>query len=152
MGWGTMPTHCPVCRTDLRPSKGKLNLEVDECPQGHGAFVDSRRITQVVAETTAERLRELPPEGEVDSVRCPSCSTAMATVHVGELALESCPSCGGMWFDTGDLRQFSHDWRSRAYGQESFASRADVIQEAQPFYPAEVISGVLTDFELSLDP
>ena len=40
-------------------------------------------------------------------MKCPRCSAAMETVPIGELQIDRCAKCGGLWFDEfelGDLR------------------------------------------------
>lgn len=36
---------------------------------------------------------------------CPRDGAALAPLEVDGLALDSCPSCGGLWFDLGELRR-----------------------------------------------
>lgn len=37
---------------------------------------------------------------------CPLCRTEMVTSNVDSLALDRCESCGGVWFDTRELREY----------------------------------------------
>ena len=127
-----------------------MNLQLESCPNGHGAFLDSSRMDQVVDENVVALIRRL--DGPlIEGGSCPACGAVQTQVNVGQLPTGLCRGCGGLWFAEQDLRRFQQEWRSRAYGAGSFLSRPDVLQEANKLYTAEVIAGVLTEFELSLD-
>jgi uncharacterized protein len=36
---------------------------------------------------------------------CPKDGDTMETIEVEDIAIDRCPTCGGMWFDLGELRQ-----------------------------------------------
>lgn len=37
---------------------------------------------------------------------CPLCRTAMKTLNIGDVSIDECPGCRGLWFDRGELEQF----------------------------------------------
>lgn len=141
---------CPICRTGLIEEKGKLNLGLARCTENHGSFVESEKLDLLVAERTTERIRALTDEAGAGGA-CPNCGTEMRQIDLSGLATEACPKCGGLWFDTPHLERYHQEWRSRAYGQDAFVNRAEVLEGANKLHAAEVISGVLTEFDMSLE-
>jgi Zn-finger nucleic acid-binding protein len=146
-----VPRSCPVCRGGLSPEAGKLSLEVDVCPADHGAFVEGTRLKRIVAEETAVKIFDRLMNDQVPAEACPQCEAPMGHVSLGDLSAMACSNCGGLWFNRPDLLAHQQAWRSRAYGENSFSARSDVVGEATPRHTAEVISGVLTEYEMSLE-
>lgn len=141
---------CPICSGGLIEEKGKLNLGLARCGQDHGSFVEAAKLQYLVEERTTRRIRELTDQAGAGGA-CPNCGTEMRQVDLNGLATEACPNCGGLWFGTAHLERFHQEWRSRAYGQDSFVNRAEVLEGANKLHAAEVISGVLTEFDMSLE-
>ena len=42
---------------------------------------------------------------EIHGMQCPRCQSELETIEVDGIELESCPECGGLWFDQGELRR-----------------------------------------------
>lgn len=42
--------------------------------------------------------------GEDGAVSCPKDQTPMERLHLAGVAVDRCPSCGGIWLDAGELR------------------------------------------------
>lgn len=63
---------------------------------------------------TMDEFRDLEKTGErSSSAKCPRCAIAMTESLYGELAVEECFSCGGMWFDERELQGFVARYRAR---------------------------------------
>ncbi len=141
---------CPICSTGLIEEKGKMNLGLARCTEDHGSFVESEKLRYLVEERTTQRIQQLTQEAGSGG-SCPKCGTEMRQIDLSGLAAEACPECGGIWFATRHLTQYHQEWRSRAYGQDAFVNRAEVLEGANKLHAAEVISGVLTEFDMSLE-
>lgn len=42
-------------------------------------------------------------QGRASNMRCPADGTPLWEFHVGQVAIDRCNSCGGLWFDAGEL-------------------------------------------------
>lgn len=89
---------CPKCmnisRLDEKPD-GKY-----DCSSCAGAFVDIRTIKKVIPwfklELTSKNISVFP---------CPNDQEMMLTQQVQGIELESCPKCGGIWFDKNEIKE-----------------------------------------------
>lgn len=137
---------CPDCRAELRPDRTKMNVTIDACPSGHGIFLDSGDVRDMVGPAASGKLRQLI-RGDGTEV-CPNCSGTMGGLPLGDVRALGCRTCGSLWFRNNDLKAHVHEVRKRAYGAHSMAARLDVVRDAAAFYPAEVVAGILTNFQL----
>jgi Zn-finger nucleic acid-binding protein len=92
--------NCPKCGSPLEQNEVLDQTFVHSCPHCSGAFYAEGEL--------AVRL-------ELRGVKtakwnCPSCASAMqtGTVYDGHLELDRCGSCGGIWFDAGELESLRH--------------------------------------------
>ncbi len=60
------------------------------------------RQQQALAENEKRRLKEL------HYMHCPKCGQKLATEKYGEVEVDVCPSCKGMWLDAQELEQIIH--------------------------------------------
>lgn len=127
-----------------------MNLGLARCASDHGSFVGSKKLEVLVEDRTTERIRQLTDEAGAGGP-CPDCGNEMRQIDLNGLDADACPSCGGLWFGTANLERFHQEWRSRAYGQDAFVNRAEVLEGANKLHAAEIISGVLTEFDMSLE-
>lgn len=56
-----------------------------------------------MAEEEKTRLREL------HHMRCPKCGMDLMEIQYEGISLDRCVSCGGTWFDAGEIEQLSGD-------------------------------------------
>jgi DNA-directed RNA polymerase subunit RPC12/RpoP len=58
---------------------------------------------------------------EVARGRCPRCGTRLTPQSLESVDVNTCPACGGLWLDKGDLAAVSgreqHSWLSRFFRQ-----------------------------------
>jgi Zn-finger nucleic acid-binding protein len=146
----TVGSTCPVCSDDMTVQKGKMNLQVQVCPANHGSFVEPDRLHNLVEETTIDEIRAQAAQGGA-GVTCPACAASTRQIDLAGILADVCAECAGIWFSAQDLERHQQAWRSRAYGENSFVSRTDVLEETGKLYAAEVIAGVLAEFELSIE-
>ena len=55
------------------------------------------------AEEERQRLKEL------HFMHCPKCGQQMELAHLGEIEVELCPDCGGVFLDAGELDKVVED-------------------------------------------
>lgn len=84
-------TQCPYCRAQLAtvgcPACFALvPLSATHCP-GCGALLAPR------------------PETMADGSSCPACNKPLAMATVGDLSLQECQACGGLWLDRAVFEQ-----------------------------------------------
>ena len=88
-------------------------LEVDLCPKCGGLWLDRGEITRAakMTETELDRLRTLltgakgpPPVPTENVAHCPSCPGNLAEVLLGNVHVDYCNKCHGIFLDRGELQ------------------------------------------------
>ena len=108
-----MNLGCVKCTSIL--DKAEIEeVEVDACPKCGGLWLDEGEIEKISAKMASEvdRLRDLlRQKGGAPAVpseiqdACPACTTTMQEVKVGDLHVDFCGSCKGIFLDRGELEQ-----------------------------------------------
>jgi Zn-finger nucleic acid-binding protein len=89
-------------------------LEVDLCPRCGGLWLDRGEITRAarLPETELTRLRGLltegggpPPLASESVVHCPACEGSLSEVVLGNVHVDYCGSCHGIFLDRGELEE-----------------------------------------------
>jgi Zn-finger nucleic acid-binding protein len=93
--------------------KGKIeDIEIDTCPQCGGVWLDQGEIELIAKKMAGEvdRLKGVlaprkgpPPVPSELSTACPACTSPMKEVPVGELHVDYCSQCKGIFLDRGEL-------------------------------------------------
>lgn len=125
-----------------------MNVVVDLCPQGHGILLDQGDLVSLVGEGTASQIRELVAKGTPVTGECPNCHHKLNSVEINHVRVRGCDRCGSLWYNNEDLKAHVAEVRKRAYGADSMAARIEVLRDATAFYPAEIVAGILTDYQL----
>src|SRR2546422_6084690 len=143
--------HCPrdgstaVLKKDEGP---RGSFVIDVCPTCGGAWFDRGEVSKVAGDREIER-KIVEYAGGASDLRCPRCERQMVRRPVGDVTLDVCPQCKGVWFDAGELAiaerslaaEFSAfepspatDGISRAWlvGSRFFMSRAALRQFLNP--------------------
>jgi len=130
---------CPACGASLHQITVS-DITVDVCKDGCGGiWFDNFELEKVDEkyESAGESLLNIKPESPVpiDSSKprlCPKCPNIKMMRHFrsvkGEVQIDECPSCGGVWLDQGELglirNQFDNDEArheaARAYFSNEF--------------------------------
>ena len=87
--------NCPKCGAPLEQYEILDQTYVHSCPQCSGAFYPEGALAV-----------HLQPRGDKPTQwTCPGCAGALRTAKVydGHLELDFCSSCGGIWFDAGEV-------------------------------------------------
>ncbi len=103
---------CPKCN-DVLNRKPVHKVEVDTCDQCGGIWLDrgelvklklsAGRRTMAHAQQSNEVGRNVPPTSQVVSLPCPACNGVLTPLQVGEIAVDICSKCRGLWLDRGEL-------------------------------------------------
>jgi Zn-finger nucleic acid-binding protein len=115
---------CPKCRGPLEAHKVTEQTTVDACPQCYGVWYDKGELAVPL------KLETLAASG----LGCPRCGQQLQVGQSkgGELVLDQCPGCGGVWFDVGEIQTLR-----RLAGVEQVASGAQEPERpAKPASPA----------------
>jgi Zn-finger nucleic acid-binding protein len=113
-----MPRICPDDKVFLRSLTMK-QVTVDACPHCAGIFFDEGEINQMRLDgddTLAELDERVQPAEDftIDFMaleepprQCPSCKhemDKMRYLYDSPVILDSCPNCGGVWVEDGELK------------------------------------------------
>lgn len=81
---------------------GRGRFDLDVCPTCQGVWFDRGEIAKAARDAQIERL-VVEYAGGASSLACPRCSGGMATRPVGEVSLDVCTACHGVWMDAGEM-------------------------------------------------
>lgn len=110
------PTHlaCVKC-TSVLDRATLEGLEVDLCPSCGGLWLDRGELTRAarLPESELTRLRELlsetagapPPLPTSHLVPCPACAGNLAEVMLGNVRVDHCAACHGVFLDRGEMEE-----------------------------------------------
>jgi Zn-dependent protease with chaperone function len=105
-----MAMQCPNCSESILHQRStKQGTMVDECPQCHGLWLESGKVLgfsprpRQLAAAMVDGLKDRQPSAH----QCPRCRCALERGGVADLELhaESCPDCGGLWFEAQEVRR-----------------------------------------------
>ena len=98
---------CPHCPIELE-SAASRGVDLDRCRRCEGLWFDRDELGKFNRFDSDFPLRpDNPTQGEFTSLRCPRCSSFLARfryVPGGELEVERCISCKGVWLDAGEIQ------------------------------------------------
>jgi hypothetical protein len=98
-------------------------LEIDLCPKCGGLWLDRGEITRTAKLPTEElaRLRTLltgrsgpPPVPTENKAPCPACPGSLNEVMLGDVHVDYCNKCHGLFLDKGELEQAIEAVHARA--------------------------------------
>lgn len=136
---GFMHTRtCPVCKVPLREITVKGRIHLDMCLTCRGLWFDRNELSQVQTAgrlpdtllTTPARPRDqiiceqcgAPNDraqntctacGAALRLLCPVCRVQMEEVQVGNVFIDRCQRCQGVWLDGGELRQLFEEFKRK---------------------------------------
>lgn len=108
----------------------QTGLEIDSCSQCLGLWFDGNELSALFPSKALVRrvLNEgytlpgdLTPEG---CRQCPRCAdTTMRPARAGDVTLDLCPSCKGIWFDRGEIARIVEDARRGLKGDREIVEQ-----------------------------
>ncbi|MBI4393703.1 MAG: zf-TFIIB domain-containing protein [Euryarchaeota archaeon] len=106
-----MRRDCPRDHTPLKPEqrkRGLSNVTIDACSECDGIFLDVGEIRKLTGNRDLNAL--LTKYLGIDTgsqLVCPSCGGLMDDEKAGDVILDVCISCKGVWLDTGELKKLA---------------------------------------------
>lgn len=97
-----MKRTCPRDRTALVERKLE-GVSVDECPKCGGAFFDADELGRATGDKELARYLSTVHGAGASPMVCPACGHLMDLDKVGEVQLDHCTSCLGVWLDKGEM-------------------------------------------------
>ena len=99
--------RCPKCQTDTlhaTPIQGKAFM-VETCSNCRGIWFDPAELKRLM--TVAIDEVQIPERAETTSLACPKCAAALSRFDYPQtdILVEMCPACGGLWLDSGEMKQ-----------------------------------------------
>jgi Zn-finger nucleic acid-binding protein len=77
-------------------------FRIDVCPTCGGVWFDQGEIGRLTNDREIERMIVAYASG-ASKFACPGCGGAVARRPVGDVTLDVCTSCHGVWMDRGEL-------------------------------------------------
>lgn len=79
--------------------------------------VEAERLKQLRAEHQARMAEEARRTlKELHFMRCPKCGQELTTTKLGEVEVDVCPGCRGMFLDDGELEKLGEERGRGAFG------------------------------------
>jgi len=140
--WGSQRMlKCPKCGADTEEFEyAGIGVMLDRCVKGDGFWLDKGELdkVQIMMEyykRIIEPVSTAAGSGEsVTEKDCPICKKKMIEKENEGVAIDICPSCGGVWLDKDELYQIIEK-RETQFSQE----------ERKGINPQEVKQGIQTD-------
>ena len=103
---------CPKCvSAELETKMGPQGSAVDLCPSCQGVWLDNGEVYLYAKDPQGvfQALKEAYAQGAPSPRTCPRDGSRLQQVRPGgsSLVIDACPSCGGDWFDKGEIQQLN---------------------------------------------
>lgn len=107
---------CPECDVEL-VEKDVDGILIDCCFTCRGYFFDSKELEDASKNTKSQKIMSTSSKIQVDTKRrvrkCPKCTFVMSIKKMGEIEIDRCMSCVGVWLDGGEFAKVSELINSR---------------------------------------
>ena len=111
--------YCPKDGTTLGRRIYESDIEINECPQCGGIWLDHGELEQIqstIENDYSDKIQKEVNRGaqafhmkkqlEEDRLTCPNCDEIMSKKEHGftsQVIIDYCPYCRGIWLDKGEL-------------------------------------------------
>ncbi len=83
-------------------------VEVDVCPKCNGIFLDKKEIRKLTGDWSLSKLLTKYVGLDSDSqLVCPNCGGLMEIEDAGNVRVDACLDCKGVWLDAGELERLA---------------------------------------------
>ena len=136
--------QCPACRHEpmVAMADRTTGLEIDSCSQCRGLWFDGNELSALFPSTALSRrvLNEptVPAAPvELSGTRlCPRCDKQMRTARAGDVTLDLCGECKGIWFDQGEVQRIVEEARRGLKGD------AEIVEQVTLGKALEGLAGL----------
>lgn len=113
------PMKCPIDGSELVRQTYEANIEVENCQQCGGMWLDQRELESIQASREHDYKREINQFPNLvgqayamalaktkPATQCPRCGQAMERREHGgcsQVLIDVCPHCRGVWLDQGEI-------------------------------------------------
>ena len=103
---------CPRCsNVAILVEREFAEERLDFCLNCHGIFFDKGELENLIklmrdfnsVQLDEPEIANQPPTEENFTPDCPRCLNVMETDQVGQVWINQCLNCGGVWLDQGEL-------------------------------------------------
>lgn len=91
-------TTCPGCTGVMKPLQAGA-VELDRCTFCKGLWFDAGELEKVLGKKLSGALG-----GEIRARMCPHCKVNLHAVTLGEVQVDVCTTCRGVFLDSGELK------------------------------------------------
>lgn len=91
-------TTCPGCTGVMKPLQAGA-VELDRCAFCKGLWFDAGELEKVLGKKLSGALG-----GEIRARMCPHCEVNLHAVTLGEVQVDVCTTCRGVFLDSGELK------------------------------------------------
>lgn len=101
--------NCPKCRIDTMKKETLQGIEIERCPSCKGLYLDHSELETMIEKkmgNLADTLFFSSTSDQMDKIvaTCPHCQREMTRIKLqGDIHVDSCPSCGALFIDQGEL-------------------------------------------------
>ena len=166
--------QCPRCQTELETINYE-GVEIETCPDCEGEWLDQGELATIVKKQEASFPEEMVEsmdrltketftidESSANQMKCPKCPDSELNRFIyaatSGIALDKCPTCGGVWLDKNELEMVQvlvEEWMGKVQrDKERFspfldkveADRKRGVSSAKSFASAGAIGAILRRF------
>ena len=103
-------------KATLAREGGKLfGFDIDACPECGGVWLDKGEFAKMVDSRDAEKIIRDYAGGKSE-VTCPRDQKPMGRRPLGDIVVDVCPECSGIWFDGGEMETAAASAKALALG------------------------------------
>ena len=133
-----MERDCPRCWVPLKKEPIQVwlrKVNVDLCPKCNGIYLDDGELRTLTGNfSLAKWLTDYLGVDSDSKLVCPGCGGVMDAERPGDIEVEVCLNCKGIWLDEGELEQLrlltGADFRKGALSNEKLAELFDADRAA----------------------
>lgn len=122
---------CPECNINLS-EKTLDNCAVDYCSSCHGYFFDPKELEKASTNKRSQNIINATStkQNKVQKrVRnCPNCQFKMSIKQKGDIEIDRCLSCAGVWLDGGEFQKISAMINAELDQKKKIAEKAQNIK------------------------
>jgi Zn-finger nucleic acid-binding protein len=118
-----MSLICPACKkVYMKPQVDpETQLEIDICPKCYGMWFDAEELSEFFHSQSLKEKFLIPESAEPGqgnsyvittiSRSCPRCKEVLSEKLFGDVSLDICQKCNGLWLDDGELKRIIKMYR-----------------------------------------